>query len=45
MNGKKRITVIVIMVALLFIGIGYAAVSQQLNINRTAHTLDDNELA
>lgn len=45
MNGKKRITVIVIMVALLFIGIGYAAVSQQLNINGTAQTVDDNELA
>ena len=45
MNGKKRITVIVIMLALLFIGIGYAAVSQQLNINGTAQTVDDNELA
>ena len=45
MNGKKRITVIVIMVALLFIGIGYAAVAQPLNINGTAQTVDDDELA
>lgn len=45
MNGKKRFTVIAIMVALLFIGIGYAAVSQQLNINGTAQTVDDNELS
>ena len=45
MNGKKRFTVIVIMLALLFIGIGYAAVSQKLNINGTAQTVDDNELS
>ena len=45
MKNKKTLLGLVVIVALLCLSIGYAAVSQQLNINGTAQTVDDDELA